>query len=208
MELDSELIRKNLIFIRCELCKLSIEKFSNRMNIPSSTYHRLEKDDYSKDLKLEYINTICRLEDISIYAFLFTKLTYDNLKVSPYEKNDQPCPNERDEPSIVSPPAVKPSKWKLVLHAAFLVVIILLATSGNGNADAGNTGLPAMADFRAYAPEYISTETGEPFVYITSSGRSYHKDADCRHIASRSFGKILLSEAEVARYIPCDDCAK
>ncbi len=51
----------------------------------------------------------------------------------------------------------------------------------------------------------IADEPQGEVVYITKSGKRYHK-ADCRHIAGRETIEKTISEAEEDGYTPCKDC--
>lgn len=54
--------------------------------------------------------------------------------------------------------------------------------------------------------DYDCTDNTYEFVYVTKSGKSYHKSSDCRTLKNHEYIKIKLSE--IGDRKPCKRCFK
>lgn len=79
-----------------------------------------------------------------------------------------------------------------------------VATTGGTETSAPNSSAIATPPQETTTSKQEDEPQGET-VYITKSGKRYHK-ADCRHIAGRDVIEKTISEAEEDGYTPCKDC--
>ena len=74
-----------------------------------------------------------------------------------------------------------------------------------------SNGKLILANSGAYCDEQGNPIGGniddeEEFVYVTKSGKSYHKSSDCRSLRNHEFIKIAISE--IGDRKPCKRCCK
>ena len=114
----------------------------------------------------------------------------------------------------------------MVSAFAALGMLMIYNFAGKGNTDNVNsptsespaftieapaeTSAPSSSTSAVTSPQATTTskQEDEPqseTVYITKSGKRYHKP-DCRHIVGRDVLEKTISEAEEDGYTPCKDC--
>lgn len=89
-------------------------------------------------------------------------------------------------------------------ESSAITVEVSTATTGGTETSASSSSAVATQP-----PETTTSkredEPQSETVYITKSGKRYHK-ADCRHIAGRDVIEKTITEAEEDGYTPCKDC--
>lgn len=92
-----------------------------------------------------------------------------------------------------------------VLSACFVSAIMLFIGIQIGKSISQNAAPPATVAVVATTQQMNNGTSGE-YVYVTPSGKKYHKQ-DCWTLSkSKNLTKLTVEEAESKRYEPCSVC--